>query len=383
MNKQYLLCGFLVSVAASAWAVACSDAAGDAPAGYVDGSAPDSALQSPPAGDADAPDGTAVDASATVFRVTRADLVVDMGGANADPKLVNPWGLAFNPAGPIWVADNHTGFATVYDATGAALPLVVTVPAPPGAAGPSAPTGQVFNASADFMGDHFILATEDGTVAGWQTGSSAVLRADESAGGAVYKGLAMVSAGGANELLLANFFAGTVDVFDATYVLHAPSGAFADPTLPAGLAPFNIAAIDDLVYVAYAKQDAAKHDDQQAPGNGAVNVFDTSGKLVRRLVTGGALNSPWALVRAPNGYGALAGALLVGNFGNGSVIAVDIDTGAVRATLADAKGTPLVIDGLWGLAFQPAAAGAVPALFFAAGPMGETHGALGRLELAP
>src|ERR1700751_2268209 len=52
-----------------------------------------------------------------------------------DPNLINPWGVAFNPTGPFWVNNNHTGTATIYDVdptTNAitAAPLVVTI-APP------------------------------------------------------------------------------------------------------------------------------------------------------------------------------------------------------------------------------------------------------------
>src|SRR6185312_2762457 len=177
-------------------------------------------------------------------------------GAKTDPNLVNPWGLAFNPSGIAWVANNHTGTATLYSPT-AAVPLVVTVPGPDGGAG-GTPTGQVFNAVAtNFMGDKFLFATEDGTIAGWQTGTAAMIRANASGRDAIYKGLA-IAPSNPPVLLAADFHNAHVDVFDANYAPVAGDGgaAWTDPSVPAGFAPFNIATLGDRVYIAYAKQDA-------------------------------------------------------------------------------------------------------------------------------
>jgi uncharacterized protein (TIGR03118 family) len=322
-------------------------------------------------------------------RVTITDLVKDVAspGVTTDAQLVNPWGVAFAPTGAIWIADNHTGLATVYAGSGATIPLVVTIPPPPGGAGPAAPTGQVFNATAtDFLGDAFILSTEDGTIVGWQAGTSAALRADHSASGAVYKGFDILDTGAGRVICAANFSKGTVDVFDATY--HAttlPGGNFTDPSPMAGFAPFNVLVDGTTVYVAYAKQDDQMHDDMSGPGNGAINVFDNTGKFVRRLITGGVLNSPWAMALAPADYPTIGGSLLVGNFGDGRISAIDIATGSLRLQLDDkATGAPLGIPGLWALRFGHDQTGeSHQQIFFTAGPVMESHGVLGRLDLAP
>jgi uncharacterized protein (TIGR03118 family) len=307
-----------------------------------------------------------------------------------DPNLVNAWGLgivAIPDAGTsnVWVADNHTGLGTTYTPQGAILPTVVTVPVPAdGGVPPSAPTGLVLNGSATaFMADKVIFATEDGTISGWQTGATAVLRVDNSATNAVYKGLAIATMNGVPRLYATDFHNATVAVWDQTYAHVAPTGGFTDATIPAGFAPFGIQSSASLLWVTYAKQDAMKHDDMSGQGNGFVNVFDFNGTFVKRLISQGVLNSPWALVVAPADFGAFSNALLVGNFGDGHINAYDLATGFWRGSaLAPSSGMPLTIDGLWSLMFGNDTAGAAHnRLFFTAGPGMENHGQLGHLDL--
>jgi len=314
---------------------------------------------------------------------TKVDLVSDRpGAATLDPHLVNPWGLAFNPSGPAWIANNHSGTSTVYDASGALL-LTVTLPAAAGSTDPSAPTGQVFNAvGTDFGGDKFIFDGEDGRIYGWRPGAGVTVRGDNSATHAIYKGLA-IAAGeyGDQRLYLTDFHNGKIDVLDASYQPVTLEGDFTDPRIPAGYAPFNAQALEGKILVTYAKQGAGAADDDHGPGRGYVDQFDTEGRLERRLITRGALNSPWALAIAPASWGALAGTLLVGNFGNGRVHAYDIHAPAAHGNeKVVAKGTlalgasPLAIDGLWALAVGPDGQ-----LYFTAGSNGEQNGLFGRL----
>jgi uncharacterized protein (TIGR03118 family) len=304
---------------------------------------------------------------------------------SVDPNLVNPWGLAFNTtAGLIWTADNGTGQATVYSATGVVQPLVVTVAVPPdGGVPPSAPTGLVFSTTAaDFNGDKFIFSSEDGTIVGWQTGMTTAVRVDNSGASAKYKGLALGASAGAERLFATDFHNGKVDVFDATYAKVTPAGGFTDPNLPAGFAPFGIHAVGVTVYVTFAKQDADKKDDVKGAGNGYVDLFDFDGHLVRRVASAGALNSPWGVAIAPADFGAFSNALLIGNFGDGRVNAYTVTTGFWLGSALDTSGAPLSIDGLWSIVFGPDTAGAPHnRLFFTAGPGDENHGLLGHLDL--
>jgi uncharacterized protein (TIGR03118 family) len=312
-------------------------------------------------------------------------------GSNADPHLVNAWGIAFNPQGFVWVANNGTSTSTLYDGQGVPQPLVVSIP--PGAAGPAQPTGIVFNGSSSFQvtqggtsgASVFIFAGEAGTLSGWSPNvnmTNAVLVVDGAAKGKIYKGLAISSTGGAPRLYAADFHNGVVDVFDGNFAPVVVAGAFVDPNLPAGYAPFGIQAIGSQILVSYAERDAQAKDPVAGSGLGALDVFDTAGNLVQRLIpVGGKLNAPWAIAMAPANFGPFSNDLLVGNFGDGTINAFDPASGAFVGTVSDGNGMALVIDGLWGLAFgnginsQP-----TNTLFYAAGPADGTNGVYGRID---
>jgi uncharacterized protein (TIGR03118 family) len=305
-----------------------------------------------------------------------------------DPNLVNPWGVAHSSTSPFWIADDGTGLSTLYDGVGAPQALVVTIPPPAGSpAGTKArPTGIVFNGTADFMiaggASRFLFATEDGTISAWNgtAGTTAVLVIDNSATGAVYKGLALGSNASGNFLFATNFNGGTIQVFDKNFA-PAAGFSFVDPTLPAGFAPFGIQNIGGTLFVTYALQDASKTDDTPGPGNGFVDAFDTDGNLLRRFASAGTLNSPWGLALAPPGFGITA--LLVGNFGDGRINAFDPTTGAFLTQLSDRNGVPITIDGLWGLiAGNGGNGGAIDSVYFTAGINGEADGLFGSLTRA-
>ena len=301
-----------------------------------------------------------------------------------DPNLVNPWGMSFLPGGPWWISDNGTGLSTLYDGTGTPKSLVVSIPQWDGTPGGN-PTGNVANTTTDFAiggnATHFLFATEDGTIQGWSGGTSTVIAVNNFPG-AVYKGLALASAGGANYLYAANFRNGSVDVFDKTFTAHSfGSGAFVDNTLPMGYAPFNVVNIGNgQLAVTYALQDAAKHDDVAGPGHGYVDIYDTQGNLLSRLPHILYLNSPWAVVVAPaTGFGGFSGDTLVGQFGSGAIVAFD-PRGNLVGLVFDPAGLQLRINGLWGLGFgNGTGSGPTTTLYFTAGVFGEAHGILGNM----
>jgi uncharacterized protein (TIGR03118 family) len=329
--------------------------------------------------------------AASIYQVHK--LVSDILGFadNYDPKLKNPWGISLSPTSPFWISNNGTGVATLYNGSGQPFPvgspLVVTLPPPAGGSPPAAPTGQVFNAGASFQGDRFIFVTEDGTISGWSSGTNAILRVDNSPAGAVYKGLAIGNNGAGDFLYATNFHAGTIDVFNNNFAPTTLTGSFTDPNIPSGFAPFNIQNLGGKLYVTYAKQDATKHDDVPGPGNGFVDVFDLNGNLVKRLISNGALNSPWGLALASSNFGDFSNTLLVGNFGDGLINAFDPDTGAFLGQIHDNMGNPVVIEGLWGLKFGNGGNGGdLDTLYFTAGIPGpppdlvESHGLFGSIK---
>jgi uncharacterized protein (TIGR03118 family) len=338
-----------------------------------------------------------------VSAYTATSLVEDLavGGARTDDALlVNPWGIASGPTTGIWVANNHSQTATIYDGNGRPSPLIVLLPPGAGTASFDA-TGIVFNGTTDFVvgGANqsgpapFIFDGEGGTIAAWSPNVELeyAFPLYMASDGAVYKGLALANNGNGNFLYATDFANGKIDTFDATFAKQATTAnsfAFVDPALPEGYAPFGIQAIDTgsgvRIFVSYAKRHQDVPDDEApGPGLGIVNVFDTNGNLQRRLVSeGGKLNAPWGMALAPADFGTLRNALLVGNFGDGTIHGYDPSSGRYLGQVTDGAGTAFAVPGLWGIAFgndalnQPHAT-----LFFAAGTNDETNGRYGRIDL--
>jgi uncharacterized protein (TIGR03118 family) len=328
-----------------------------------------------------------------VFR--QHNLVSDgtIPAAHTDPHLVNGWGVAFNPFAFAWVAAADGMVATVYDGNGNVQPLVVQIPSPTAAMGGS-PTGIVFNGSDRFVAhkgtlsgpSRFLFATEQGVIAAWAPtvdSTHALRMVDRSTSHASYKGLAL-SAGGTGQLLYAaDFVNARVDVFDSAFhlvTLH--SGAFTDPGIPHGYAPFGIQAIGGDIYVTYAKQDASGDEEVHGAGLGYVDVYTPTGYLIRRVASRGCLNAPWGVALAPAGFGDFSNKLLIGNFGDGRINAFAPTSGASLGPLRDKDAHPIRIDGLWGIQFGNGLANQpVNTLFFASGPDEEAHGLYGRLDL--
>jgi uncharacterized protein (TIGR03118 family) len=298
------------------------------------------------------------------------------GGAVIDPDLVNAWGISQAPGGPLWISDNGTSKSTLYDRkTFDKLGLVVNIPAPGGGGG--APTGTVFSSfsgSGAFGGSIFLFVTEDGSIVGWSSGTNATTLVDNSSQGAVYKGLAIATHQGQPRIYAADFALNRVEMYDASLT---DVGDFTDPNLPAGYGPFNVQALNNQIFVSFAKHQPGSLDEQDGPHLGFVDVFDTGGHLVKQLVAKDDLNAPWGMVIAPSSFGDFAGALLVGNFGDGHINAYDRSTGAHLGMLKKAGGAAVQIDGLWGLANGPHST-----VVFTAGPNDEANGLLGTIAFA-
>jgi uncharacterized protein (TIGR03118 family) len=324
-----------------------------------------------------------------------------------DPNLKNPWGLTRSSGSPWWVANNNSGNSTLYTGAGAIIPIngtgTVTVPPPGFAPGTqSAPTGVVFNGSpTDFLiapgkSAHFIFATEDGTISGWNGGQNAVLVVDNSdngsANGAVYKGATSGEINGKKYLYVTNFRSAKVEVYDTNFKrVHLGEDAF-DPDgngdrdehgaerIPRGFAPFNIQNIGGSLFVTYAKQDAARHDDVKGDGLGFVEIFTPEGKHIGHLEHGNWFNAPWGVVWTTRDFGEFSNAILVGNFGSGWIAAFNGFTYKFMGFLKAPDDSVLTIDGLWSLTFaNDGTAGLANTLYFTAGINGEQDGLFGTL----
>lgn len=341
---------------------------------------------------------------------TFKSLVSDHAGTSAattDSNLKNPWGIVFGGAFPVWTANNGTDTSTLYDGNGQMQSLVVKLP-PNQNNVPFGATGIVFNGNSNEFtvsaggksgSASFIYSGEGGMIAGWSqgvdSGNAIIAYMDTGTSPAVYKGLALASNGTADFLYAADFHNDKVDVFDTNFTKQQPTAfPFTDPQLPAGYAPFNIQAIQNgpggtwQLYVAYAEQAGPdNHDNVNGAGLGLIDIYDTGGNLVKRLVSPGTqLNAPWGLALAPKDFGALSNMLLVGNFGDGKINAFDPSTGAFQAVLADGTGAAFSVSGLWGIAFGNDGANVNQphnTLFYAAGPNDEKNGDYGRIDANP
>jgi uncharacterized protein (TIGR03118 family) len=318
----------------------------------------------------------------------------DQGAAVVDPNLKNPWGLSRSNTSPWWVSDNGTGFSTLYTGAGAIIPIngtgTVTIPPPKNA--PSGtlatPTGTVFNGSADFVLPNgnparFIFATEDGTISGWNGGQNAQLVVDhwENGNGAVYKGATTADINGKRFLYVTNFRKARIEVYDTNFMrVRLGEDAFEAEGIPDGFAPFNVQNIGGTLFVTYAKQDPARHDDVAGDGLGFVLYFTPAGRLIGHLQHGPWMNSPWGVVWTPRDFGEYSNSILVGNFGSGKIAAFNGFTGKFIAFLKNPDDTDMVIDGLWMIAFgNNATAGSSTTLFFTAGIQEEQHGLFGTI----
>jgi uncharacterized protein (TIGR03118 family) len=314
---------------------------------------------------------------------TQTNLVSNVPGlANTtDPNLKNPWGVSFSATSPFWISNQAGGTSTLYDGAGNIVPLVVSIP--PGGP-PSGPTGQVFNGGPGFLLSNgssakFIFDTLNGTIAGWNGGTAA--QQIVSTSGAVYTGLAQSSTGGSTFLYAADS-TGQIHVFnsswnDVTSTMFA--GKFADPSLPAGFTPFNIQTIGSNLYVTYAQLTQMG---SPLPG-GFVDEYDANGNFIKRIATGGPLSAPWGITLAPASFGSFSNDLLIGNFGNGEIVAYNPTTDAFLGTLNGPNGQPLVNSFLWALETRIGGVANLNAVYFTAGIDNQQDGLFGEITAGP
>jgi uncharacterized protein (TIGR03118 family) len=319
-------------------------------------------------------------------------LTADQSGVapNTDPNLINPWGISFTSTGPFWVANNNSGTSTIYDSNGVPNALVVTIPSASGS-GQGTPTGTVANSTTGFTvskNGHsgpalFLFDSEDGVITGWNPNvdaTNAVIAVDNSAAGAVYKGMELANNGSGNFLYVANFFSRKIEVYDQNFNLVNLAGSFTDPGVPATFAPHNIRKINNQLWVLYAKQNATKTDAVLGAHLGLVSIFDLNGNFVKRFATQGRLNAPWGIALAPANFGKFSNDILIANLGDGRITAFDPTTGQPLGQLSNAQNQPLRLPGLWSITFGNGGMGGLKnVLYFTSGPSAYAHGRFGSI----
>jgi uncharacterized protein (TIGR03118 family) len=319
----------------------------------------------------------------------RNDILSDgaLNTPRVDPNLVNPWGLASSPTGPFWIANEGTGTSSVVLADGS--PFIPDVLVPGDQSGH--PTGLVFNGGGGFeiaegassATSLFLFVTLDGRVMGWNPNvdpAQAIVAVDNRGAGPVYTGAAIASHDNERFLYVANFAQGSVDVFDEGF---NQVDSLSTPNVPSNYGPFGIAEIRNRLYVTFAQRDPATGEDVPGHGHGFLFVLSPDGSVFDGLVMRGELDAPWGVVLAPGDFGEFSHKLLVGNFGDGRILAYNIRNGHFLGNLEDESGDPIVIPGLWGLLFGNGGSGGEPDdLYFTAGIEDEQHGVFGEIEVA-
>lgn len=341
----------------------------------------------------------ALSAGAAAFgqHYTQTNLVSNASGSApvTDPQLINPWGLSRGSGSAWWVSDNLTGVSTLYNGAGTKNSLVVAIPPadPTNKKTPlGSPTGTIFNGSAsDFLlapktPASFLFCTIDGTIAAWNPNvgvtqgaappSTHAITVAKTTDGSSYTGLTSALIADKRYLYAANFTKGRVDVYDTTF--HrvelgsdnqdgnsfdnnsvdngGNNQAFVDEHLPRGFVPFNVQAIGNDIVVTYVLHQEGSILETDGPGLGYVDIYSSSGQLLRRLEHGSWLNAPWGVALAPLDFGRFSHDLLVAQFAGGGdsessglIAAYDMATGKFDGLLQDASGKPLAIPGIWAI----------------------------------
>jgi uncharacterized protein (TIGR03118 family) len=323
------------------------------------------------------------------------NLVSDIPGmaAATDANLKNPWGMSFTPTSPFWVSNQGSNKATLYNALASSIVqgLVVTTPTAGLPTGPTGPTGQVFNStassfkipgpSATMVKATFLFDTLDGTIQGWNPASNGGMTSSEivvTVPNAVFTGLALASASSADYLYAADA-TGHILVFDSAFSNVSSTtfaGKFVDPNPVAGFTPYNIANLGGNLFVTYA---AVGPMGVPLPG-GYVDEFDTSGTFIKRVATGGAINTPWGLAIAPAGFGNFGGDLLVGNLYDSVINAYNLTSGNSDGSIKVNSGFASPV-GLWALAFGNGTTGFANTLYFTSGINDQKDGLFGAITL--
>jgi len=334
------------------------------------------------------------------FKAT--NLVSDKTGVAryTDPNLLDAWGMAELPGGGFIVADALSGFVTFYSHNGTTLRSPVTVPPapslPPGT--PGSPAGLVANPTSEFVISKdgksapalYLFSTLDGLICGWNPAvdpDNAVIMVDNSALSpfpASYSDLSMAR-NKAGQMILYATDSGIsaaqsnndVAMYDGNFHLL---GTFTDPNAPSNMTAYSARPVNGKLYVTYAAFTPL--------AGGVVDIFDTEGNMLRRFATNppnNPLKTPWAAVRAPDGFGWASHQLLIGNVDSGQISVFDPKTGGFLGQLADVHGKPIVIDGVWALIFAKGESDdSSLQLFFAAGcvfPPAYSPSLFGRITL--
>jgi uncharacterized protein (TIGR03118 family) len=328
-----------------------------------------------------------------VYQVTNIISDGSVPATTTDPGFIDPWGVS--GTNTLWIDTNVTGFSYLSSIAGVLGSFKAIIP-PASGSGTGQPTGTVQNTTTGFILSNgskasFLFATLDGTISGWNGatsagGNHALIAINNSANNAVYPDLALVTNTTGTFLLAPNFGQGAkVEIYNTSFQAATLAGAFTDPNVPTGYAPYAIKVLGTQVFVTYMLRTtppfavgAGSYQEILGTNTGFVSVFDVNGNFVARVVTGGNLNAPWGVAIAPAGFGIYGGDLLIGNFGDGLITAyTPTPPYSYLGMVADGTGKAIAYPGLWEIFVSTATAANPSAIYFSAGIGGEQHGLFG------
>lgn len=288
---------------------------------------------------------------------------------NLDTNLLNPWDLIVL-RDRILVANSGTNLISTYNLDGSISRVCnpvfppgqftnsVTVQSNPIALGVNnnlnafVITNGLSSAPATIL-----TATITGTINAFNASifpTKTVVVIDRTDKDAVYTGMVVNN----GIIYVADFYNGVIDTFSPDFVqLNNSSNyqfidQFSGDAMPPDYAPYNIALIDNNLYVVYAKRNPT-NPQLSLPGvnSGYISIFDLNGNFIRRLVSRNQLNAPWGIISAPSSFGYPAGSIMVANYGDGSIMVYDF-MGKCLGPMRNLNNVPICIKGIRGLAVR-------------------------------
>ena len=224
-----------------------------------------------------------------------------------------------------------------------------------------------------FSGGAFLFDTEDGIIANWTGQANAVVAVDNSAAGAVYKGLALLTNNNGTFLLAANFNSGHDRRLRSQLQPDLSQRVVHRSQLPAGFAPHGIHIINNQIYVAYAQQDSAKHDPNVGAGLGSGRHLRHQRQFRQYLRFRRHAQRAVGRGRGPAFVRNFSNDILVGNFGDGTINAFDT-TGKFLGQVTDSSSHVITNAGLWDMVYGAGGTGDPNTLYFTAGGASQTSG---------
>ncbi|NMO53691.1 TIGR03118 family protein [Actinoplanes sp. TBRC 11911] len=313
--------------------------------------------------------GAAANAAPSTHGIEVKAVLSDLRGAQqVDQTVQRSWGVALGPTGAGWVSENARNIETLFEGGGRNEGVSQK---PPVHVQNGSPTGVVFNDTKGFKGAKFIIASKDGSIDAFFSGTNTFR--EVSVRGASYTGISLIhNYKGHTVLAAANNRQNRVDLFNSDYKFI---GSIRDPHISRDARVFNVAELNrNTVLVTFESSNSRNSTKGWVDAYSENMGFMYHYQNPRNSVFDGA----WGVVNAPSGF-EFPGAILIGNHDSGT-IAVFNGRGHFVGFLKGTNGRTIVISGLYGLAQANGDAGDKGEVLFASAPNRGNAGIIGTLR---